>query len=156
VPVYAAILDAVETSYPGATEHERFQESLRHLIDGLVSGLIEGTVACARASGVADVEGVRHLATRIVCFSNETGSTSREIKRLLTRQVYLSRELADDRLASMERLAQLFEYLMARPDLVPNSESSDTESRPLHRAVCDYIAGMTDGYFKRVYTALLG
>jgi hypothetical protein len=45
------ILEAVETSFPGATERERFQESVRHLTDGLVSGLIEGTVACARASG---------------------------------------------------------------------------------------------------------
>src|SRR6202046_1603455 len=66
VPVYAAILETVETSFPGAAERERFQESVRHLTDGLVSGLIEGTVAAARGSGAADVEAVRHLPARIV------------------------------------------------------------------------------------------
>jgi len=42
---------------------------------------------------------------------------------------------------------------MTHPDLVP--AGSDTKPT-LQRAVCDYIAGMTDGYFLRVYTALLG
>ena len=155
VPVYAEILDMVDTSFPGATDRERFQESVRHLTDGLVSGLIEGTVASARASGAADVETVRHLPSRVVCFTDQSGATSRQLKRFLFEQVYSSKDLADDRLRSMERLARLFNHLMANPSLVPGSED-DAESKPLHRAVCDYIASMTDGYFLRVYNALLG
>jgi dGTP triphosphohydrolase len=27
---------------------------------------------------------------------------------------------------------------------------------PLHRVVCDYIAGMTDGFFRRTYAECLG
>ena len=58
----------------------------------------------------------------------------------------------------MARLARLFEHLMAHPNLLPGNDGDDdggSDSTPLHRAVCDYIAGMTDGYFLRVYTALL-
>jgi dGTPase len=153
VPVYSAILETVETSYPGAPERERFQESVRHLIDGLVSGLIEGTVAAARASGAEDVEAVRYLPARIVRFTAQTAATSQELKRFLHKYVYSSDALAEDRDRSMQRLAHLFKHLMEHPDLLPGS---DSESKPLHRAVCDYIAGMTDGYFLRVYTALLG
>ncbi len=51
----------METQFPGATERERFHEALRQLIDLLVSGLIEGTVAAAAASGVADFEEVRRI-----------------------------------------------------------------------------------------------
>ena len=40
---YRAIFEAVETQFPGATARERFNEGLRQLIDGLVSGLIEGS-----------------------------------------------------------------------------------------------------------------
>ena len=54
----------------------------------------------------------------------------------------------------MQRLALLFEYLMSHPDLLPGND--DHDETPLHRSVCDYIAGMTDGYFLRVYTSLLG
>lgn len=161
VPVYADILDVVETSFPGATERERFQESVRHLIDGLVSGLIEGTVAAARASGASDAEAVRHLPARIAQFTEDAAATSRELKRFLHHNVYSSAELAEDRERSMERLALLFGHLMAHPELLPRGENPEPDSgagqvTPLHRAVCDYIAGMTDGYFQRIYTALLG
>ncbi len=160
VPVYAEILDGVETSFPGATERERFQESVRHLIDGLVSGLIEGTVSCARASGAKDVEAVRRLPARVVRFTEVAAATSRELKSFLLRHVYSSHALAEDRRHSIERLALLFAHLMAHPELVPHGDGVESESgaetTPRHRAVCDYIAGMTDGYFHRVYTALLG
>jgi dGTPase len=159
VPVYAGILEMVETSFPGAAERERFQESVRHLTDGLVSGLIEGTVDAARNSGATDVEAVRHLPSRIVRFTRQAADTSLDLKRFLHKHVYSSDALAEDRCRSMERLARLFEYLMAHPDLLPGNDGNDgnaPESKPFHRAVCDYIASMTDGYFLRVYTALLG
>lgn len=161
VPVYAAILETVETSFPGATERERFQESVRYLIDGLVSGLIEGTAASARASGAQDAESVRHLPARIVRFTDEAAATSKQLKSFLHRHVYSSNALAEDRRQSIERLGLLFEHLMAHPEDLPRGEEIEMESgaaRPkaLHRAVCDYIAGMTDGYFQRVYAVVLG
>jgi dGTPase len=160
VPAYAQFLEEAETRYPGASERERFQESLRHLRDGMVAGLIEGTLECARASGAKDVEEVRHLPARIVRFTDEAAATSRKIKRFLHDNAYCSGELAEDRLRSMQRLSRLFEHLMAYPEqvpgLVPDNDSAESVSQPLHRTVCDYLAGMTDGYFARVYTALLG
>jgi dGTPase len=158
VPAYAAILDAVETSFPGAAERERFQESVRHLIDGLVTGLIEGTVAAAQASGAADADAVRHLPARIAQFTGDTAATSSQLKRFLFLHVYSSNALSQDRGQSIERLTRLFEHLMKHPELLPGSDGSDVGAglKPLHRAVCDYIAGMTDRYFHRVYHALLG
>ncbi|HVV43666.1 MAG TPA: hypothetical protein VHC72_00625, partial [Bryobacteraceae bacterium] len=156
VPAYAEILESVETSYPGATEREQFQETLRHLIDGLVSGLIDGTVASAKSAGVSDVDSVRHYPERIVRFTGESGATSRELKRFLQKHVYQSPDLADDRTRSMERLSRLFAHLMEHPELLPGAHTEPTGDQPLHRIVCDYIAGMTDGYFERVYTAVLG
>ncbi len=155
VPLYADILETVETSFPGATERERFQESVRHLIDGLVSGLIDGTVAASLGSGAADAEAVRHLPARVAHFTASAAATSRELKRFLHGHVYSSEALAEDRRQSMERLAAMFAHLMAHPELMPRAEEEE-ETKPQHRAVCDYIAGMTDGYFQRTYTTLLG
>src|SRR5205823_322180 len=55
-PQYAAIFEAVETQFPGASARERFHEGLRQLIDALVSGLIAGTVERADAAGVWDAD----------------------------------------------------------------------------------------------------
>jgi len=156
VPAYADILDAIETSFPGATDRERFQESVRRLIDVLVSGLIGGTAVAARESGAADVEAVRRLPFRIVRFTEESAAASRGLKRFLNQHVYSSDALAEDRRRSMKWLARLFGHLMAHPDLLPANDGAEQEPKPLHRAVCDYIAGMTDGYFLRIYSALLG
>ena len=42
-PYYRELYEASETQFPGAPESARFHETLRSLIDSLVSGLIEGT-----------------------------------------------------------------------------------------------------------------
>ena len=150
VPAYAEILDTVETQVPGATDRERFQESIRQLVDDLVSGLIEGTVSAARAAGVQGADGVRRHAVRLATFSGETRETSLQLKRFLHAHVYSSGKLGEDRRASMEHLIQMFRYLMENPE----KAGLDAAQTPRHRAVCDYIAGMTDRYFLQVYGKL--
>jgi dGTPase len=114
-------------------------------------------VASAKAAAVTDVDSVRRYPERIVRFTQESGATSRELKRFLQKHVYHSPDLAEDRTRSMERLSRLFAHLMEHPELLPGGDTPQrADGEPLHRIVCDYIAGMTDGYFERVYTALLG
>ena len=79
------------------------------------------------------------------------------MKRFLYRNVYSSATLERDRANSTERLTELFEYLMTFPEKVPGTGlGEETRTTPLYRAVCDYIAGMTDRYFVRVYATLIG
>ena len=153
VPAYAEILDTIETQFPGLTERERFQESVRRLIDALVSGLIEGTVAAARDAGVRSVEDVRGHRSRIARFTPATRETSILFKRFLHRNVYSSDLLETDRRDSTEKLDRAFEYLLAHPGKYPPSKDAGVT---LHRAVCDFIAGMTDRYFLRFHEALFG
>jgi dGTPase len=149
VPVYAEILESIDTQFPGLTERERFQESVRHLIDGLVTGLIEGTVAATRDAGAGSVDDVRRHPARLVRFSSAARETSMLFKRFLHRNVYSSDVLEKDRGDSIEKLDRLFEYLLAHPDKLPVDR--DAAAPPLQRAVCDFIAGMTDRYFLRFY-----
>jgi dGTPase len=141
VPVYADLLDTIETQFPGATERERFQESVRELIDGQVSGLIKGTLEAVEAAGVKDFEAVRNYPSRLACFTPEVRTTSLQLKRFLLANVYSSEALEVDRRESIAKLERMFDYLVER----------DTP-----RNVCDFIAGMTDRYFLRYYESLFG
>jgi dGTPase len=49
----------------------------------------------------------------------------------------------------VERIERLFEFLLAKPELMPVAYRDESAREPLHRQVCDYIAGMTDGFFDR-------
>jgi dGTPase len=75
------------------------------------------------------------------------------LKRFLFAEVYSSEALERDRRESVDRLTRMFEYLIVHPEAVPGLDES---GRSAHRAVCDFIAGMTDRYFFRVYESLFG
>jgi dGTPase len=147
VPAYADLLDTIETQFPGASEREQFQESVRHLIDDLVSGLIGGTVAAAKASGAADFEAVRQHPSRLACFAPEVRETNLQLKRFLLRSVYSSDVLEEDRRESIIKLERTFEYLLDHPEKI--SAAGD-----IPRSVCNFMAGMTDRYFLRFYNTL--
>jgi dGTPase len=155
VPEYAKIQDAVETQFPGATGRERFYESLRQLIDLLVSGLIEGTAGRARESGVRDAEEVRSVPYRLAAFTAQAAAASRELKQFLYRTVYVSPLLTEDRKRSMSLVSDLFQFFCRCPERLPESYCERTRSEAVHRVVCDYIAGMTDAFFMRTFEAMI-
>lgn len=152
VPAYAELLDTIQTQFPGATERERFQESVRHLIDDLVSGLIEGTVTAVGAAEIADIDAVRRHPVRLARFTPGARETSLQLKRFLLRNVYSSGALESERRASIVKLDRLFEFLLEYPEKIPGgNESGD---RSLRWTVCNFIAGMTDRYFLRFYETI--
>ena len=156
VPQYAEIHEATQTRYPGATPRERFHESLRQLVDTLVTGLIEETAARARQSAVENAGEVRRYPRRLAALTAETARTSRELKGFLFEKVYASPALAADRERSMAMMRQLFQHFLADPGQLPQPYSQQALEEPAHRVVCDYIAGMTDGFFRRTYEQMLG
>lgn len=156
VPAYAAIYETIEMQFPGAAPREKFQEALRQLIDALVSGLIEGTVASAQSSGAESVDEVREYPRRLAAFTAASQAASRELKNFLHHHVYSSPALDDDRRRATAMMAELFRFFLDHPDRLPDSYRERTEAEPPHRAVCDYIAGMTDSFFHRTYEQMLG
>jgi dGTPase len=154
VPRYGSIFEAVETQYPGATARERFNEGLRQLIDALVSGLIEGVVAAVETTGVKNPDEVRGLPSRLAAFTPDAAVTSRELKQFLYAKVYTTSDLSQDRAQSMRRIGELFRFFLDFPDRLPEGYREQAEQEPLHRVICDYIAGMTDSFFERIYAAV--
>ena len=156
VPQYRAIYEAVETQFPGATPRERFNESLRQLIDGLVSGLLKGTVERVRHAGAQSVDDVRRHPARLAGFTAETEETSKGLKRFLFEKVYSSPALREDRQRSMAMIGELFQLFLDDPSRLPEAYCDLARDTPPHRVVCDYIAGMTDAFFHRTYEHWMG
>ena len=155
-PAYAAIYETVEMQFPGAAPREKFLEALRQVIDALVSGLIEGTLASARIANVQNPDAVREHPRRLAAFTSASHTLSRELKAFLHRDVYSSPALDADRRRSTAMMAELFRFFMDHPDRLPDDYRRGAEAEPPHRLVCDYIAGMTDSFFHRTYEQVLG
>jgi len=147
VALFAELHEVTEYQFPGLAERVRVKEIVRGLIDALVSGLMEGTVsACA---GLTDVDAVRLHPGRVARFTPDAAEASAQLKLFLRQSVYESAALVRARSDSVGLIRELFEFLIAHPDRMPAAYLEDSAGQPLHRQVCDYIAGMTDGYFVR-------
>ena len=147
VALFAELHETTEYQFPGLVERVRVKEIVRGLIDALVSGLMQGTVtACA---GLTDVDDVRLHPERVARFTTDAAEASAQLKRFLRESVYESAALVQARSDSVRLIGKLFAFLIEHPDRMPAAYLEDSAGQPLHRQVCDYIAGMTDGYFVR-------
>lgn len=152
ISVFGEFAEQVETQYPGASDRVRFWEIQRQVMNRLIGGLIEATVAAADEARVERVEDVRALSYRLARLTPETAEINRQIRGILVNQVYA--QLVSERATAVEKMNDLFAYLMEHLEQIPGYRAEN--GTPAYRAVCDYIAGMTDGYLARVHKELLG
>ena len=145
VATFAQLWDDAESMFPGASERVRVQEVIRGLINVMVGGLLQGTIAASE--GLADFEAVRLAPVRIALFTPEAAQCSRELKTYLRAQVYESEPVRSATRASVGRMEALFDLLLTHPEHMPEPYREQSANEPIHRQVCDYISGMTDGFF---------
>ena len=156
VPAFQQLAEAADTQFPGAPEHIRFWEVQRHVINLLVGGLVAGTVQAVEEAGVETLDDVRNADHRLARLSEEALSVNRQMRKLLVEKVYSYAKLMEDRSSAVCKLKALFEYLIAHPDQVSPTYRERLNHEPVHRVVCDYIAGMTDAYLLKSAALLLG
>ena len=156
VPAVAELTEQVDTHYPGASPRVRFCEVQRQLINILIGGLIAGTVEAAEQSGVRTLEDLRSLSYRIAKLTPETLRVNKQLRALLVYRVYAHGQLVDQRNRAVKAMRELFECLLQFPDQIPLSYRERLTDAPRERIICDYVAGMTDGFLTRLHAELLG
>lgn len=149
VSKFRELYEQTETQFPGASGRQLMYEVVRGLIDYLVAGLIEGTLL--NAAGLKDVQSVRLHAPRVACFAKDAGETAAQLKGFLRAKVYESEALVLSRGESSGRIEALFDFFLANLEHLPSAYREQHAAEPPHRVVCDYIAGMTDGFFQRTF-----
>jgi dGTPase len=156
VPIFDAAYDIVERQHGQAPRKLKFNEALKHILDRLVTDLIETTRVEVASSGVQTVEDVRAAHERLAGFSEATARENAGLKKFLNARIYSQPAISEERDRSVAALDALFTFFMASPDRMPNQYAEQTQSRPPYRVVCDYIAGMTDHFLLRQHRDLLG
>ncbi|MBG99917.1 MAG: deoxyguanosinetriphosphate triphosphohydrolase [Solibacterales bacterium] len=155
VPLFERCMKETRVRHPSASDNLRFHEALRALLDILVSGLICGTHQAAEKSGASNPNDVRQLEKRLACFDEQSATVSHQLKVLLTREVYHSSKLEAARAKTDRQVAELFQWFMSQPDLLPDLYQERTTGELSHRVVCDYIAGMTDKFLLAKHSGII-
>ena len=156
IPVFGELSEQIDTQFPGASESVRFWEVQRQIMNFLIGGLIDGTLRAVEQAAVETADDVRALDRRLAAFTPEAADLNRQLKGMLISHVYADTQLVEERSASVTKLGNLFDYLLEHPDRLSAGYREHLNDSPVHRVVCDYIAGMTDAYFMKRYNELLG
>jgi len=119
---------------------------IRKLIAAAVTDAISTTSRRLERHDIQSVEDVRDLGQNIAGFSAEMQAYNRELKAFLLQHFY--RHWRVNRMAGKARriLSDLFGVYQDDPSQLPPAVQAQAVPEGAERAICDYIAGMTDRF----------
>jgi len=152
VRIFARHLGAVHGQYPDLVDRRLIHETVRRMINTLVSDLTEQSRALIAERHPGSVDQVR-IAPPLIAFSAAISEEQHELKVFLRKHLYQHYRVARMSNKARRIVRDLFEAFMADSRLLPPEFQSRAEA-DLPRAIADYVAGMTDRYAIREHRRL--
>ncbi len=84
-------------------------------------------------------------------FSPDIQQPFDELHSFMFEKVYTNPVCKGEETKAMDVIIRLYDYLLQNPDRIPQAYHYIIEQEGVHRAACDYIAGMSDRYLVSVY-----
>ena len=152
VPLYERQHREVLERMPAIGARRATNETVRRIIDLLVTDLIEETSRRIAEAAPADIDAVR-AAPPLAAFSAPIRAQADELKSFLMRNLYRHPEVMRMTTKAGRIVRELFAAFRDEPRLLPGEHCARV-ARDGPRAIADYIAGMTDRYAIREYRRL--
>ena len=130
-------------------------EAIRRMLSAQVYDVIDATEQALSAAAPQDADAVRQ-AGRLVGFSHAMRAHSAELKQFLLHKLYRHPQVVQTTRQAQQVVRDLFVAYIDAPQQMPADFSARAERGELHRAVADYIAGMTDRFAGREHERLTG
>ncbi|MDD5057052.1 MAG: deoxyguanosinetriphosphate triphosphohydrolase [Sideroxydans sp.] len=152
VRLFARHLNEVRTEYSKLAERRLIHETVRRMINTLITDLIAQTECNIQTYAPQNVEDVR-TSPPLVAFSAEMRELNRELKLFLRTHLYRHYRVMRMSTKARSIISELFQVFMSDTRLLPPPfVAQETAGQARH--VADYIAGMTDRYAIREYRRL--
>ncbi|RZJ02669.1 MAG: deoxyguanosinetriphosphate triphosphohydrolase [Brevundimonas sp.] len=149
VPLIGPVLRGVRADWPGIDARMIRIEAVRRMIGTMVEDVLAETERRLEAGNIRSTEDVRMADRTLVAFSPAMLADLGVLRKFLFERMYRHYRVNRTRSQARRILAEMFQLFMAEPDVMPPEWSGKARTEDMHkraRAVCDYIAGMTDRY----------
>jgi len=161
IPLFRRHHDEVIERYGDIHPKRQRHETIRRIINTLVTDLLDHSREALRQSGVDSIEAVRALPKPLIDFSPQQHIENDALKRFLRDQLYQHHRVYRMMVKAKRVIRELFAAFMDNPRLLPpdfhaSAQQLEREDAETGRArvVADYIAGMTDRYALDEYERL--
>lgn len=125
------------------------------LLDAFLGDLIEHSAHLLATAAPADVAAVRAATEPLIAGSPSMRRAREQLEAWLFQELYRDWRVNRTFHKARRILAELFAWLCAHPDTMPDEHQRRVELLGCERAVADYLAGMTDRYAGEEYRRLL-
>ena len=119
---------------------------IRTIIDRQIADVIATSERRIAAAQVRSADDVRRFARPLIQYSPERREQNRELRRYLYRNLYYNPVVNEPHLRARQLLKDLFHYFVRHPKEIGEQARRRVRRDGVPRAVCDYIAGMTDRF----------
>jgi dGTPase len=153
VPLVERHLRAVNKAYRKLSPKQRRHETIRRLINTLVTDLTETSRANLARSAPQSIDEVRLLKKPLIAFSAGMRAQATGLKQFLREHLYQHHRVYRMTVKAQKVLQELFAAFIDKPRLMPPEHFEDALAAEKiggkagrARVVADFIAGMTDRY----------
>ena len=146
VRVWAQAARAVKKEHGALPDECRRYFTIRTIIDLQIRDVVETSEQLIQKAGVKSADDVRRFSKPLIQYSPERRKLNLELRNYLYKNLYYNPVVHQPNLRAVKMLEQLFKYYLAHPKEIGDSSKRRLKKTGLHRAICDYLAGMTDRY----------
>ena len=144
----------IQKKHPRIGTSDRRHLSIRLLVNRLVMDLIETTQKHLKRLEFKTVADLQKASGPLVLHSHSLTRKKEELRRFLHKNLYQHYRVVRMTDKGQRFIRSLFETYLKKPGQLPPAVRERGEKDGLHRAICDYIAGMTDRYAQDEYKRL--
>ncbi len=144
ISIVARHVEQVRRLYPTVAERRLVHETIRRMINTLVTDLISHSRMRLDDANPPSIDSVR-ASSPLIAFSSEIREEQQELKRFLRKHLYQHYRVARVSQKSKRVIEQLFQAFSDEPRLLP-PQFQESFREQGERAIADYIAGMTDRF----------
>ncbi len=152
VPLLQRHLASTLRDHPSLTGRRLLFEMIRRMLSEQVHDVIDASAEALRVAGPSDAWAAR-VMPRMVRFSAGLHGEISALKHLLMRELYRHPQVMRSTAVARTVVRELFQAYVDTPSEMPQDFAAQAD---LHRAVADYVAGMTDRFATREHRRLTG
>ena len=125
------------------------RQIIREIIDEMVKDIISNTKINIKKYKICNINDVYNSKYPIVCFSDKMKLFDISIKKFLKEKMYFHKSVIKKTNYGKIIIKQLFTKIKKKPEKY--MDIGKIKKSDLDRAICDFIAGMTDRFAINLY-----
>lgn len=156
VRIFAQAARLVKKEFGNLPDECRRYFIIRTIIDMQIHDVVETSERLISNAKVDSADDVRRFPKALIQHSAERRELNLELRDYLYKNLYFNPVVHQPNMRAVKMLKELFSYFLKHPSEMGDGAQKRVKKIGLHRAVCDYIAGMTDRYVMIEYERIFG